>query len=299
MERGGFMLNFGIKVLEATPEVRMVLQVLKIISMVGVAVFGAIIVVSVCIRAFTEERQKSTITGLDRALKKVIKTDGVRGFKRYIIQTGIQDRFHDLPITPATYILLMLLFGAIIGAGTEVLFGKYFIFGFIAGFIGLDALMRVMNSQDNREIQKDVFMLLMNLRVQLEANVFIVDALMSCEPLIKNKRFKKAIDELINDFGNQNVSNLDAIEAFGNKFKNINVMNLKIFLQNYQLYGISDKYLEDMMSQVNSMSEAEGMAEENDLDQKMGLASLVFFALMFFLMMFGMMQVMTMQGIFG
>ena len=76
-------------------------------------------------------------------------------------------------------------------------------------------------------------------------------------------------------------------------------MNLKIFLQNYQLYGISDKYLEDMMSQVNSMSEAEGMAEENDLDQKMGLASLVFFALMFFLMMFGMMQVMTMQGIFG
>lgn len=275
-----------------------VVHILKIIAMCGISGFASILVVVVLMKAFTEDNQKAAMEGFDHALARVLSSDKTRKFKRYLIQTGIQDRF-NFPVTPATYILLMLLSGAVIAVGVQLLFDKFAVFGFLAGFFGFDLLMRAMNSSDNREIQKDVFMILMNLRVQLGANLFITDALMACEPLVKNKRFKKALDALINDFGNQNVSNLDAIEAFDNKFKNLNVMNLKIFLRNYMLYGVNDKYLDDMMTQVNSMSEAEGMAEENDLDQKMGLFSLGFFALIFFLMIFGMAQVIKVQGIFG
>lgn len=266
--------------------------------MCGISGFASILVVVLLMKAFTEDNQKAAMEGFDHALTKVLSSDKTRRFKRYLIQTGIQDRF-NFPVTPATYILLMLVSGAVIAVGVQLLFDKFAVFGFLAGFFGFDLLMRAMNSSDNREIQKDVFMILMNLRVQLGANLFITDALMACEPLVKNKRFKKALDALINDFGNQNVSNLDAIEAFDSKFKNLNVMNLKIFLRNYMLYGVNDKYLDDMMTQVNSMSEAEGMAEENDLDQKMGLFSLGFFALIFFLMIFGMAQVIKVQGIFG
>lgn len=285
--------------MQTNETIRTVVMVLKYLAMTGVAVFAAILVVILLTKVFSEKNQKAAMQGIDRTLKKVLKDDRTRRFKRYLVQTGIADRLSPMPVTPASYLLVMLCSGSVIGIGTYLLLDKYFWVGFLAGFFGFDLLMRGMNSSDNREIQQDVFLILMNLRVQLDAGIFISDALMACEPLLKNKRFRRAIDHLINDFGNQNISNLDAIEFFDNKFNSINVTNLKIFFRNYQLYGVSDKYLEDMMTQVNSMSEAEGLAQENDLDQKMGLCSLLFFGLLFFLMIFGMSQVISTQGIFG
>lgn len=279
---------------------QIIVTVAKFLAMGGVAAFGAAFLVYVLKQAFTDENKDAALDTMNRGITKVLNSDQKRKFDRYLVQTGITYRLNFMTVTPASYILCMLVSGLVFLVAFYLLgLEKYIFIGFLVGFFGWDVVMRVMGQTDNKEIQDDVSTILSNLRVELDAGIYLLDGLVMCEPLLKNKRFRSAIEELTTALSSPHVSNMDAIDAFNAKFKNVQVANLSIFFRNYILYGVSDKYLDDMMQQVNSMSEAQALREENDLDQKMNLFSIAFFGLIFFFLFYGMTLVMNTQGVFG
>lgn len=201
--------------------------------------------------------------------------------KKRLLALGISYRI-DTEINPGRYYLYKIFCGCIL-AVFGVLITKNFrvlpsIFFFLAGFFFLDIYFRLKNKSDNSAMLNDLLRIYLSLKMQLSSNIYILEALQSCLDKISNERLKIALTELVVDMSNKKNTYQNAVNYFEMKFTSPDIKKFCGFLRSYIRYGSSEKYLNDMMAEINDITKATALKTKHDLDMKAGLLSIGLFA---------------------
>ena len=277
---------------------------------IAVKIIETIILLTVCIFGYILAYQGIAKVSSDEVTDKVYKKmettiskrKDIGKLQKKINAKGIPYYLGKKDISPTEYLCIRLV-GALIIIGISILLnfdGLVSILMGVLGYIGIDFLMEQLNKRDNENMTNDIYQLFSNLRIQLDAGVYLINALMNCHYGIKNKRLRKAIDELITEMSSSNITSIEAIEHFENKFSNNgNIRNLAVLFKNYINYGVSESYLKDIMNEINDISASEALKAEHDLDNKTGILNVCFCCVLMAIVVFGMIQTVDVQTIFG
>lgn len=273
------------------------LHILQIFAAIVVCGGAFVLIYQILSSVTNDDNHQKFIMGIEKQMSR--RHDLSKAMQR-LVRIGVTYRFKT-EITPATYLLTRIVVGAIFFALAFLLSLPWIFYpiAFLLGFFGLDMYMIHKNNNDNKEMANDIYVIFTNLRVQLDANIYLLDALITCNYLVKNKRLHQALDELIVNMSSVNLTAVEAIDIFEHRFSNHDITNMAIFFKNYIIYGVTDKYINDLMGEINDMSAATALKAEADLEQKSGLLNLLFFASLLSLIMFGMMQTIDINGIFS
>lgn len=193
---------------------------------------------------------------------------------------GIMYRLHNYEMMPSNYMVLRLTIGGIFAAAVFIIAGMRIpalALAFLVGYFGCDFYFKHKNKTDNDEMLNDIFNIYLTLKIQLTSKIPIFDALQSCLTMVKNKRMKEALTELVVNLSDKRVSYLDSVEHFSNRFESDSIANLCAFLKSYMQYGVSEKYIEDIMSEINEIATASAMKEEHSIESKANAIAFVYF----------------------
>ena len=208
-------------------------------------------------------------------------------------QLGIMYRLKNYRLQPTRYIMLKIFCAALAAAIVFLFAGFKVIFIALAGVLGyfvLDFYFTRQNKSDNDKILNDIFNIYLTLKIQLSSNIYIIDALQACKNIVQNERLKEALDELVVNMSNKAITYKEAIETFKNRFKSDEIINLCAFMFAYAQYGVSDKYIEDIMSEINEISTASAIKDEHNIESKVGFYTFLYFAAIVAVVVFGALQ---------
>lgn len=201
--------------------------------------------------------------------------------RRKLSQYGIMYFFDDFDLSPAKYMALRVFVGLITAVFSIALMERVHLLitplALIGGYFLCDILFRLKNKSDNEDMLQDIFNIYLTLKIQLASDVYIIDALQSCRDIIRHKRLRIALDELLANASDKGKSYNEAIDTFKNRFYSEEITNLCSFLRSYARFGVTEKYLADILSEINEISNATSMKEEHNIDTKVGLINFLFF----------------------
>lgn len=201
--------------------------------------------------------------------------------KLYLSKQGIMYRLNDYDLAPSKYLVLRLVVGAGVAlAGYLTVNGSVIIslIGGVAGFFACDLIFRRLNKKDNNNMINDLFNVYLTLKIQLSSGIYIINSLVSACELISSKRLRYAIEELIINLSDKTITYIDAIEWFQNRFSCEEINDFCTFLHSYAKYGVSEKYLEDVMFEINEIATQSAMRQEHAMQTKVTLLSFLYFA---------------------
>jgi len=162
-----------------------------------------------------------------------------------------------------------------------------FVVFFVAGFYAFDFYFQQKNKSDNKEILNDLFNIYVTLKIQLSSNIYIVDSLQSCREVVTNNRLSNALDELIANLSDRTKTYMESVDFFRNRFNSDEITNLCMFLKSYGKYGITEKYLADIMGEISEISTAATMQDEHNIETKSSLINFLFFASVIAVIIYG------------
>lgn len=200
--------------------------------------------------------------------------------KRYLSKLGIMYRLKDYNLSPSKYIILRVFCAVFFGFAAYLLIGKHFgVIGAssIAGYFLCDLYFRHKNKEDNKALLNDIFNIYLTLKIQLSSNIYIINSLLSAKDIIASKRLKEALDELITNLSDKTISYSDSVKQFKDRFDSEEINNLCAFLLSYISYGVSEKYLKDVMSEVNEIATEAAMQQEHKIETKVGMVAFLYF----------------------
>lgn len=221
-----------------------------------------------------------------KSIDNLIKSQGVMSaYKIKMSKMGIMFRAKDYNLNPSWYVLVRATFGVILATLTWALFENILITlgGLIGGYFLVAIYFKKKNAEDNKEIKFDLYNAYVNLKIQLEAGVYIVNSLEYTHKTAKNKRFKEALGELIINFSDKTVSMSEAIEVFKNRFSSKDIDKFCALLHSCTLYGTQENYLKDIMNEIKSIAFANAKEIEDDVENKAGFITFGFFTIMIFI----------------
>lgn len=214
-----------------------------------------------------------------------------KGAQKKLSRQGIMFRFDNYDMTPSQYLIFRLFIGLIGGVFSVLITGDFSVFFFaiffVAGFFVLDFYFQSKNKSDNKEMLHDLFNIYVTLKIQLSSNIYINNSLQSCREVITNKRLMKALDELIANLSDRTKTYLESVEFFRNRFNSEEINNFCMFLRSYGKYGISEKYLADIMAEISEISMAATLQDEHAVETKSSLINFLFFSCVIAVVVFG------------
>ncbi len=187
-------------------------------------------------------------------------------FVAYHLVTGIA--FGGLAFT-----LVKILFNkTLLAVGLGVLF-------FIIGLGTLKIFIKRKNDNANLQITEDVLVILNILSSQIAGGQYTGTALGECSDIVRNKRFKKAIEEFDRDVHTGTMTLTEAVKELEGKFNgNIDIDNLCMVLVQNEESGRSRSMLADLSQQIMSSERAVHEKIKQKLDRYMTYAVLILFA---------------------
>lgn len=168
-------------------------------------------------------------------------------------------------ITPSEYLIMQFVSAAFFLFIGTFSFG---VFGAISGILGYfipQLLFQYLNEKDNEKMLLDVKSIFDTMLVNLEAGVFLTEAVADSYRHVENRRLKKALLELnseliaTNDFE-------ESINKFELKFSNKYINNLCVILKQSRDSGMSVEMLSDMSSYMADVSRALNIKKQKKLD---------------------------------
>jgi len=102
--------------------------------------------------------------------------------------------------------------------------------------------------------------------------------LLSAREIIKSQRLKEAVDELIANLSDKTMQYTTSVQQFKYRFNSEEINNLCAFLLSYMSYGVSEKYLRDVMSEINEIATESSMQQESAINTKVSLITFAYFA---------------------
>lgn len=164
----------------------------------------------------------------------------------FIKQYGVSYMMYE-SINPVMYIIIKILVGLFLSilAMIQIPNILLFVFVFVMGFFGVDVLVRLNNSSDNKEMMEDIANTYDILKIQMRAGVFITDAIYFCYQNCTNKRLKDGFLGLYLDIKSSgNIK--ESLGEFNSKFKNNNISTLCAVLEQSLSTGQSAEILADI-----------------------------------------------------
>lgn len=168
-------------------------------------------------------------------------------------------------ITPSEYLMIQLA-----GAAFFLFIGTFSfgVLGTAAGILGYflpPLLFQYLNEKDNEKMLPDIKSIFDTMLVNLEAGVFLTEAVADSYRHVENRRLKKALLELnseliaTNDFE-------ESVSKFELKFSNKYINNLCVILKQSRDSGMSVEMLSDMSSYMTDVSRALNIKKQKKLD---------------------------------
>ncbi len=168
-------------------------------------------------------------------------------------------------ITPSEYLIMQFVSAAFFLFIGVLSFG---VLGMAAGVLGYffpQILFQYLNEKDNEKMLPDIKSIFDTMLVNLEAGVFLTEAVADSYRHVENRRLKKALLELnseliaTNDFE-------ESISKFELKFSNKYINNLCVILKQSRDSGMSVEMLSDMSSYMTDVSRALNIKKQKKLD---------------------------------
>lgn len=130
-----------------------------------------------------------------------------------------------------------------------------------------DEILKISNANDNDNMLTDIKIMFDCLRIQVVSNVYIIDAMVELEPLLRSSRLKQAVHELIDSIVLTNdIEN--SLIMFNNKFSNKYIDTLVIILRQALVSGQSEDGLNNAFDQMVDIEQAMNLRLENSLEKK-------------------------------
>lgn len=252
---------------------------IKIATLITMLV-SCIIFYSILQRIFKSSKDVGTIAkkGIDESFKR-------RGIlsesKKKMSKLGIMYRAGDYNLNPSWYILARIAIGAIMGL---ILWGVsenilLFVVGLPVGFILTELYYKKKNADDNKAMMMDLYNTYANLKIQMEAGVYVIESLEYAHEVVQNERYKEALGELLINFSDKTLAMSDAVDIFKDRFDSKEIDKLCALLHNCVTYGSQASYTKDIMGEIQSIILASTMESEHDIENKAGFINLAFFAI--------------------
>lgn len=168
-------------------------------------------------------------------------------------------------LTPTEYFMIQLASAAFFLFIGTLSFG---VLGTVAGVLGYflpQLLFQYLNEKDNEKMLPDIKSIFDTMLVNLEAGVFLTEAVADSYRHVENRRLKKALLELnseliaTNDFE-------ESVSKFELKFSNKYINNLCVILKQSRDSGMSVEMLSDMSSYMTDVSRALNIKKQKKLD---------------------------------
>ncbi len=203
-----------------------------------------------------------------------------------IRKIGALDKFPKMG-EPVYYILYHLLFAVIFALWgffipylfIEKIFGLFGAFiGFLIGYKILDLYLDSVNRSEDIEITRDVLTVSNILIGQISGGQYTGSALGECSDIVKNKRFKKAIEEFDRSLKMGEKTLIEATKALNDKFTNLDVDNLCMVLIQNEESGKSKTIIQDLSQQILASERASHEREKQKLERLLTYAILILFA---------------------
>ncbi len=122
------------------------------------------------------------------------------------------------------------------------------------------------NRQDNEKMLPDIKLIYNALFVQIQAGVFITDAVSECYESVSYKRLKDALQELTGKIVMKNDFE-EAMNDFQSRFDNKYIDSMNIILVQAMESGHSIELLSDISDQINDMTSAVQLKKKAALDR--------------------------------
>ena len=254
---------------------KLFINILIILSAIGIAISTFFLLKQIFARIFA--RAPNIQAQINRNLKKNLK---YAPKQRYLAKLGIMYRLKDYELTPGRYTILKLIASFItIGIGV-LLFGNsliVIIISAIFGYFVLDWYFKLKNRSDNKDIQKDINRIYIILNISLNSNIYIVDALLKCAEACRCKRLKQELIILSQNLSQKSIISDDAIQTFQNHFSSNVIRSFCNLLNSYYTYGNTDKYSKDLVNSIANSAKAQGLKDQQDMENKGQALTMAFF----------------------
>ena len=142
------------------------------------------------------------------------------------------------------------------------------------------------NNQDNKDIIMDLYNTYANLKIQMDAGVYIVDSIEYSYKNATHPRYKEALGELILNFSDKTIPMTDAIEIFKHRFNSKEINKLSALLHSCLIYNASKAYTKDIMNEIQSIILASTLSSEHDIETKADMIKFALFAILILIVVF-------------
>ncbi len=160
------------------------------------------------------------------------------------------------------------------------------VLGFIIGIFLPAVILYMSNERDNIVILKDLKWLYETIAIQLQAGLHIHQALSESEELIKNKRLKRALHELVKRLINGEDLTM-SLTSFETSFRNNYISSFCLILRQMQDSGYAVKLLEDIRFQIEEMERMQLHKKKEALEMQLQIFQMLLFIGVLVLVMHG------------
>ncbi len=149
--------------------------------------------------------------------------------------------------------------------------------GFILGYKVFDVYLKSKNDKANEQITKDVLVISNILIGQISGGQYTGTALGECADVVRNKRFKKAIEEFSREMETNEKTIVEATKSLEYKFNNIDIDNLCMVIVQNEESGRSKSILEDLSKQILVSEKSVHDRQKEKLNRMMTYAVMILF----------------------
>lgn len=233
----------------------------------------------------TKTLGEKTTKSIDRKYKA---SGEMNQFRLKMSKLGVMYSLQNYELTPSWYIMMRLAIGMISGLVLYALLKNASLSLIMVpiGYIAVELYYRRQNAVNNKNMMMDIYQTYASLNIQSSANIYMVNSIQYIYKIVKNKRYKEALEELIINFSDKTVSMSDSINIFKNRFSSREIDKLCALMNNIMQYGISESYTKDIMGEINSIILSTTLEVEHDIDNKVELITFLFFTVIIFIVVY-------------
>ena len=204
--------------------------------------------------------------------------------QRHMSKIGVMYQFGDYNMSPGAYIFIRLGIGVLVGLILfDVTKSPLSALGIFAGYVAVEWVFGLLNTANNEDLMMDLYNTYANLKIQLDAGIYIAQCLEYIARGVQNDRYKAALSELVLNMSDKTISMQEAIDTFQNRFESADIDKLCNLLSNVVNYGTDKSYTSDIMGEVQNSIAASTLKAEHDVEQKAGVINFAFFTVVIFI----------------
>lgn len=201
-------------------------------------------------------------------------------FWRFLKKNGADLNFDYIgkPIEFVQFSILSAFIFAILG----LLFNNFWLiipFGIFGLFV--PALIVIyQNSIDNKNMLPDISLIYNSLYTQIQANIFVDQAIIESLSIIKNPRLYKQLNVLISNLNKHDMSFSDALNNFQLYFNNQQITSLCVILEQAKTSGKAAEALSNVLEQIKEVEDANLFLKQEKSATRNQLFQIALFALL-------------------